>query len=265
MYLWKSTFVALEAVAKKYEVRALGLAAYLLEEHSSVLTVHSVIVAVERYAKDRGARDMVQLRIPDEIQIMIKQLSASYEMSMIDAASFIIDDNLPAVEGYPEAFPWVQAHAAEADPRTGELRSVEHPSVFVPNEMFLWLQHYCSEVNNRLREQREKLSMRRLVMDIFAGIPAADFYDEEFLKGLRGYYRLHPKKGRGKYISISPDLGAFLRDVAATENIPMWALSSYVLQRERLGCDIKLSKDVVAKESDMALLTRHLRELNPEA
>lgn len=236
-YVLRDAYAKLTRMSLHLRVRSAPLLSYLIEEHSRALTDDNTYL-VDDYEKVQ-LKDIQSVNVTRTAAYVAAEASALLRIKVSSFVSFVVYDNLPALEAFPDNFPGVRDLQKNRGSRRGGAYAVVNVSKAV-----------YTQVKNRVEVLNNNLPIGMVVSSILQSVPYEEVVsvvlEEDFIRHLR---KMFPQTSL-RSIRIAHDIHSQITDICAKLGVKQWRLTSFFLKRDLDASDmeIKVGRDLLPQD-----------------
>lgn len=230
LYIVRSVLRELKEVAEELRIPYRRLLCYIVEEQQTALD-HSN-AALARELDDVAPEDLSSIRVGNKPYHIIRDLSQALSLRRHSTTTYLVKENLVAMRNFPDTFPGLR-----------DLRgaSVRKPQVTLYSSVWDLLETHLRE---DLSEEGlgEPLPNAQYVRMIFDSLPTAEILGE--LQDVDLVDFVDEFSGGSHPVAVSHTTHTLIKNAAATLQVPMIAVSSFIIWNEIIRSKLDLEMPI---------------------
>lgn len=230
LYIVRSVLRELKEVAEELQIPYRRLLVYIVEEQYTALD--NANAALARELDDIAPEELSSIRVGNRPFHIVRDISQALSLRRHSTTTYLVKENLVAMRNFPDTFPGLR-----------DLRgaSVRKPQVTLYSSVWNLLEKHLQE---DLAEDGlgDPLPNAQYVRMIFDSLPTAEILGE--LKDVDLLDFIDEFSGGSHPVSVSYTTHTLVKNAAATMQVPMLAVSSFIVWNEIIRSKLDLGMDI---------------------
>jgi hypothetical protein len=229
-YVLDEAYDKLDEVAEDLHIRTRFLLGYLLEEHSLGLGADNVYLVDEF---EMLSLDFVRaINVSRAAAYIAAERAQGLHIKIASFTSFVVFDNLPALENLPDSFPGVRKLAGSKLGRRGTATT----AINVSKRTFAWLKRRSEVVGT-------DIPMSMIVSSILQSVPYRDLVKAVSAEGFAQKLEKDFPETSLRSIRIPMDLHEEIQSLSGKLGIHMWRIASFLIHRDLEATQMEVTAD----------------------